>query len=258
MLGSIALGIVMMVIAILLIIVFVNLMKDYTRDDRYNPYILDGRWNGTKQRTYPGKMIYASMDSQYGQEFTYTMWLYIEDRNFSTSTTALDKHVFHKGDSQGSASDVIVQGPGLWIDKSTNRLKLVMNSFYSLFETYYISNIPLNKWFHLTISLIGQNMDVYINGELKHRFQLRGIPRLNYGDVYLCNWGGFDGEISIFRYFNRALNPYEIEGMVTMGPSSKPCTADSENPDMATFSQRYYFQNNQIGIQQSSTPPSSN
>jgi hypothetical protein len=231
-----------------LIIVFVNMMKDYTKQDRYNPYILDGRWNGTKQRTYPGKMIYASMDSQYGQEFTYSMWLYVEDRNFSNSASALDKHIFHKGDSQGSAAAVVVQGPGLWIDKSVNRLKLVMNSFYSLYETNYISNIPLNKWFHLTISLIGKNLDVYVNGELKHRFQLKGIPRLNYGDLYICNWGGFDGEMSSMRYFNRALQPFEIEGLVTMGPAQTECSSTSSDaPDTAAFAQRYYFQSNQIG-----------
>lgn len=249
MLGSIALGVIMMVVAILLIILLVNLIKDYSVQDRYNPYILDGQWNASKQRTYPGKMIYSSMDSQYGQEFTYAMWLYIEDRNFNALTSATDKHIFHKGDSQGSATSVVLQGPGLWIDKSVNRLKLVMNSFYSLYETFYVSNIPLNKWFHITVSLIGKNIDVYINGELKHRFQLRGIPRLNYGDLYICNWGGFDGNISSMRYFNRAIQPYEIEGLVQMGPSETACTAatEPEGVDTASFSQRYYFQTNQIG-----------
>lgn len=245
MIGYIALGVVGMIIAILLIIFMVNMLHDYSVDDKYNPYILDGTWNATKQRTYPGKMIYSSMDSAYGQEFTYTTWLYIEDRNFNTGG-ANDRHIFNKGNANGTIDSVTLQCPGLWIDKSVNRLKLVLNTFASLYETFYISNIPLNKWFHLSIVLIGQHIDVYINGEMKYRFQLKGIPRLNYGDLYLCSWGGFDGELSIFRYFNRALNAYEIENMVTTGPSSKPCSASAEAPDTASFSQRYYFQNNWI------------
>ena len=48
-----------------------------------------------------------------------------------------------------------------------------MNTFASTVESCNIGNLPIGKWFHITIMLIGTSMDIYINGQLKNDVNLR-------------------------------------------------------------------------------------
>ncbi len=98
-----------------------------------------------------------------------------------------------------------------------------MNTFYSVKETCDIGNLPSGKWFHVTISCINKNLDIYVNGRLKKRCVLKGIPKQNFGDLHITSDGGFDGFLSKFRYFNYAVPYYKIEQMVSDGPSQAPC-----------------------------------
>ena len=94
-----------------------------------------------------------------------------------------------------------------------------------------IGNLPVGKWFHISIMLIGTSMDIYINGQLKKRCKFKGIPKLNYGDLYLTAQGGFDGYVSKLKYYNRSLQPYEIEQAFYSGPSSElPTGSVSDKP----------------------------
>ena len=42
----------------------------------------------------------------------------------------------------------------------------------------------------------------------------------NYGDLHINYFGGFQGYMSRFRYYNYAVQPYEIEQICKNGPSS--------------------------------------
>jgi hypothetical protein len=44
-------------------------------------------------------------------------------------------------------------------------------------------------------------------------------PKQNYGDVFVCQNGGFIGKLSALRYYNRALNIFEINKIVSSGPN---------------------------------------
>ena len=96
-----------------------------------------------------------------------------------------------------------------------------MNTYNSVKESCDIGNIPLNKWFHLTVMVIGKSLDVYINCNLKKRCKLKGIPKLNYGDIYINSWEGFDGLISNVRYWDRAIG-FQIKHICEEGPSKVP------------------------------------
>lgn len=62
-------------------------------------------------------------------------------------------------------------------------------------------------------------MDVYVNCNLKKRQKLAGVPKLNEGDLYINNYGGFNGYLSRFRYYNYAIDPFELDLICKMGPS---------------------------------------
>lgn len=231
----------LMMILILFLVLYLfyllyrNVMKKVTS---YTPIVKDIRQGIEARVPMSGKLFPYPNDGQYGNEFTYTTWLYINGTNFQekqTSTTSGSscgnsegkyRCIFVKGSGDYSVNSSgshypLLQAPGLWIYPYDNKLAINMNTYSSTKETCDIGNIPVGKWFHLVIMLIGNSLDIYINGQLKKRCTLQGVPKLNYGDLYLTPWGGFDGYISKFYYYNRALQQFEIERAFNEGPSNE-------------------------------------
>jgi len=199
------------------------LVKDYNRTSGSEPWILQGNKSADSQMTIPAKVIKPSIDAQHGTEFTYAFWMYIKNWNVKDNEW---KHVFHKGNS----SAIPLQSPGVWLYPKTNKLAINMNTFESVKETCEIGNLPLHKWMHITISVMGKNVDVYVNGRLKKRCKLKGVPKINLGNLYINNWGGFDGYMSRMKYFNYAIPYWKVEKMVEQGPADSACIDTGEVP----------------------------
>jgi len=97
-----------------------------------------------------------------------------------------------------------------------------MNSFTKIDERIEIKNIPLNKWVNVIIRVTKQKqLDVYISGTLVKRHILNGVPKQNYGDVYVSMNGGFSGNTSELRYFEKAISTSKIQSIVNKGPNKK-------------------------------------
>jgi len=81
----------------------------------------------------------------------------------------------------------------------------------------------LKKWFHVILRMQNNLMDVYINGVVTQRFTFPYVPKQNYQDIYVCqNNGistGFSGNLSDLRYYDRALNIFQITNIVSAGPN---------------------------------------
>ena len=82
-----------------------------------------------------------------------------------------------------------------------------------------ISNIPINKWFHLAIRCQNKNIDVYINGTIYVRTILAQPPRQNSDSIHVCDSKPAGGSISDLRYFAYALSVVDINGIVNRGPN---------------------------------------
>ena len=109
-------------------------------------------------------------------------------------------------------------------DNTTASLTFVMNTFDtgSIIESVDIDNVPINKWFNVMIILKNRFLDVYVNGTVKNRKLLMGLPKQNYGDIHIGNvsgndGGGFNGYLSNLWYYNYALGTREIEGIISSG-----------------------------------------
>lgn len=219
-------------IVIILLIVFIlcyfsyQIIRDFQNSEADAPYLVEYITNGTKSKIVKGNKIKKSQDGQFGTEFTYSVWLLIKDDNFSLSSSGKcnqnNKHIFHKGSNENMSSDSkpLLQSPGVWLDNKTNRLQIMMNTYYSPYERCDIGNVPINKWFNLTIMLIGNSLDVYVNCNLKKRCRLSGVPKINYDDLWICQKGGFNGYISRLRYFNYAIEPFKVTEICKMGPGT--------------------------------------
>lgn len=159
------------------------------------------------------KTIIPSENEAGGLEFTYTLWMKIDDWSHKYGSW---KHVFHKGNS----SSWPLRAPGVYLHPTENKLRIYMNTYTSIGEWADVDNIPLKKWFHVAVSVKQRNLDIFINGNLIKRHKLSGLPKQNYGDIYITQFKGYDGLLSNMRYFNYYLDFSELNDIVNIGPSS--------------------------------------
>ena len=187
--------------------------------------------SATDQEIVSGKNIMRSVDGRYGIEFAYSMWIYVDGWNYDNCSNSPCEtyHILNKGDSksnlkgpqfslqQGSNSDIefVVEMDYINnIDSGSNNLGDILTD-----NTIRIGNIPIKKWFHVTVVCINNYIDIYVNSFLKKRQQLAGIPYQNYGDIYINSNGGFTGYLSKIKYMNYAPQIWEIEQLYNKKPS---------------------------------------
>jgi len=235
----------------------------------HDPVLIDGMINSNQMMIIPqdpskkgAKPIYRSNNEREGLEFTWSVWIKIDDYGYKMNDF---KHVFHKGNNNISRSDTGAgvgginfpnNSPGVYItpinidekNGNTAGILIKMNSFNQIDEDVTITNVPLHKWVSLIIRVTKQNqMDVYINGTLVKRHIMSGdpagVPKQNYGDVYASLNGGFSGNTSDLRYFESALSTSKIQSIVNKGPNTNLVSGGSmgkgENKYLST---RWFLQ----------------
>jgi hypothetical protein len=190
-------------------------------------YLLNGMVDASKMIIYEqdpslsgGKTIYRSVDESEGIEFTWSVWIYIEDL---VNTSGQYKHIFSKGNSDLGQNGLVtpINAPGLYLAPHINTLVLIMNTFNEINEEILIPDIPLNKWVNVIIRCRNTTIDLYINGTISRSIKLLSIPRQNYGKVYVAMNNGFNGYISNLWYYNYALGTTKIQQISNNGPSTK-------------------------------------
>jgi hypothetical protein len=198
------------------------------------------------------KTCFLSRNEPNGTEFTYSVFLFINNNNFTKDTDSL-KHVFHKGSPPPDPYPLVA--PGVYTMADKNTLRVYMNSADKWDNFVDIPNMPVEKWFHLVISCKGRSVDVYINGNVIQRMNLSSVPKLNFGDVYAFQAcattddrvnvapeqrynvvGSASGSLSRFNYYAYALSYAEIDSLYRQGPSSKIVSASNQIPPYMTDS----------------------
>lgn len=241
------------VFIVLVLIVFLILMNlgiyllSYFFQPTKSPYLIKGIKSGSeaKQITQDPQnsdsiTIFRSNNQSAGMEYTWSVWLKIDD-----APEGSDKlHVFSKGISKPSAKTEYApsNAPGVYLIQemvntgplSTCTLVVKMDNVAGVESgDIKIPDIPFKKWIHVAIRLENQIMDIYINGTLKKRVSFPNVPKQNYGDVWICQNGGFSGKISDLRYFDRSLNVFQLMNITMAGPNMKPV------PDVVDTSSDY-------------------
>jgi len=248
------------VFILLLLVVFMILLKSFTAlivylsSPRNNPYIvygmLDGGTNYKASRNPNDKDYLAlprSNNQNSGIEFTWTFWVVFNKVNQPAGAPNY-MHVFHVGNpdfvANGAKSGLasINNGPGVYLtqvnsesdttstgggsDKGYMNMHIVMDTEFAgddgQSNTYIdVPNLPYEKWVHVAIRVQNMSMDVYINGTVTQRVVFDNTPKQNYGDIYVCQNGGFYGFLSNLQYHAHALNVFDINSQVMWGPNTK-------------------------------------
>ena len=162
-----------------------------------------------------------STNEEYGEEFTFSVWLNIADLTHNDNSW---KHVFHRGNRSNKGVATPGRAPAVYFHPKSNAIRVYMNTIKEPFDYIDIHNIPIKKWFHLAIMLRDKNLDIYFNGRLKERKVLSSLPKQNHGDVYLTHEKGFNGFLTRLQYFGYAIHYSTLQGIINSGPG-----ADGEN-----------------------------
>lgn len=180
------------------------------------------------------KTIQRSENEDGGIEFTYSFWLYVND--WISPTPDKEQHVFHKGEKNGEVNFA----PKVTLDGKENKMYIYMNTFNTQEVKVEIDNLPVKKWMNVCLTFRHKVMDVYINGFLKRTYTFDSLPKQNYRNVYINKQKGYSGYLSSLVYYRYALNYFDIQNILNVGPSRK-VISDSSN----TFTQvPPYFSSN--------------
>lgn len=226
---------------LLILIVFVILLRvgistlGYFLSPSKSPLLINGTVDAKQVIVIPqdptvdgSVTISRSVNANEGIEFTWSIWIFIDDLTYKSGKY---KCVFYKGNDFATNTDPALtsqpQGlnfpnnaPGLYIEPNTNSLVVFMNTFNVINEQITIDDIPLNKWVNVIIRCQNNILDIYINGVIAKSHNLHGVPKQNYGDIFVAPNGGFSGYISNLAYYNYAMTPSSINKLVTAGPSN--------------------------------------
>jgi hypothetical protein len=230
---------------ILVIIVFIFLLNlgvliiQYFMNPSSSPYLVNGMIDGTSgivvsqdPKQAGSVLVRRSNNESSGIEFTWSTWIRIDELPGSGLDNKY-RHVFHKGTNEFDEVTGIAKinnGPGLYIAQISPNgntsatyasLRIVMSTTTSgSTEFIDVDDIPLKQWVNVIIRLQNTTMDVYINGTVAGRLNLTKVPLQNYYDVNVCKNGGFLGKLSNLRYYDHALNIFEISKIVAAGPNT--------------------------------------
>jgi hypothetical protein len=246
-----------LMLVLLLFLIFLRVgitILSYYLKPNQSPKLITGMINAKQMMVIPqnpsdanAKTIYRSVNEQEGLEFTWSVWIYINDLEYHNDQY---RHIFHKGNNNlmGDVSNKLYgtnspnNAPGLYIKPGTNTLVVMMNTFDVINKEIDIPNIPINKWVNVIIRCHTTTLDVYVNGTLTRSIELSGVPKQNYGDVYIAVNGGFDGYISNLWYYNYALGTAAIQQLAAKGPDTTIAGNDGLNVKNTKYlSMRWFF-----------------
>lgn len=255
--AKVAITLLVLIMFVILLLLGVNLIG-YLTQNALNPYIVKGMIPGGNTAVVLGDVISRSNNQKYGIEFTWSVWLQVND---VVSPVQQYAHIFNKGNGNYNTDPIVVDGvsypmgtglasvnngPGLYLANSKEpgnvSLFLVMDTVDAAAGPVNITvpGIPLNrKWMNVTIRLENTLLDVYVNGTISGRYSIPAVPKQNYGDINICQNGGFSGFLSNLQYFSTALSAFEINKIVTTGPNTTQSSLANSNKGAP-----YYLSNN--------------
>jgi hypothetical protein len=212
-----------------------------------SPKIINGMVNASQTIIVPqdpttsgSKPINRSVNGPNGIEFTWSVWVFIDD-----TPSSIYRHIFSKGNANvvpETGLNFPNNAPGLYIMPNTNALKVIMNTYNDINEEVIVNDIPLNKWVNVIIACKNTALDIYINGTITKSMELSGVPKQNYGDVNIALNGGFSGYISNLWYYDYALGTAAVYNLVKNGPNTKMVGSSAMNMKNPNYlSVRWFF-----------------
>jgi len=223
------------IVIIIVILVLVFMFLKYIMSD---PYTLQGLKSGNTSYIIPASDLATNGTDVPSSNFAYSVWFYVNDWNYRYGKP---KVIFGRMGSKSADGEGSIDGisglnpcPAVVLGAIENNIAISLacypgineqttstTSGDSVIHTCGVSNVPIQKWVNLIISIYGRTLDVYIDGKLVRTCLLPGIASVNNNaDIYVTPAGGFDGWTSKLQYYPNSLNPQDAWNIYTRGYSS--------------------------------------
>jgi hypothetical protein len=210
--------------SILLIIAIIILLYIAVRYIVNDVNTLTGITSGTTQQTIEASSLATDGSNPNQSNFAYSIWFNIDDWTYRYGKPkVLFGRMGQQQNANGTAENpcpLVALGAienNLIIsltlsgctatEQSTENTALPNNM---CIHRCIVSNVPIQKWVNLLISVYGQTLDVYMDGKLVKTCVMPGIAQI-YPEqsVFVTPYGGFSGWTAKFQYYPNALNPQE-------------------------------------------------
>jgi hypothetical protein len=149
----------------------------------------------------------AGSSSGSTSNFTYSIWFFIDDWNYRYGEP---KVIF----GRMSTIDKNSPCPTVVLNPFRNNIEVSLavydpsNNSDSQQHTCSLSNVPIQKWCNLFISVYGRTLDIYLDGKMVRTCVLPGISKVDSNaPVYITPMGGFSGWTAKFQYWAESSNP---------------------------------------------------
>jgi len=220
-------SILIIIIVIILILLIITYFVSQTKT-------LQGMQSAQISSIINASSLNPSGSSTSSTNFAYSSWFYINNWNYRYGEPKVIYGRMGSASTSGGGSVSGINGidpcPSVVLGAIENNLMISLGCYPGVNEqptttggttvvhTCGITNIPVQKWVNLIISVYGRSLDVYIDGKLTKTCLLPGIASVNNNaNLYVTPGGGFDGWTAKLQYFPQPLNPQQAWNIYTQG-----------------------------------------
>jgi hypothetical protein len=218
----------------ILVIVLILMLLRYILSD---PYTLQNMQDGKTASTISASSLATNGSNVPSSNFAYSIWFYINNWNYRYGE---QKVIFGRMGAVSGKNGGTIPGvngldpcPAVVLGAIENNISISLGCYpgadqqpttaggNTIVHTCSVSNVPIQKWVNLVVSVYGRSMDLYIDGKLVRTCLLPGVASVNQNaNVYVTPLGGFEGWTSKFQYYPNSINPQEAWNIYTRGYSS--------------------------------------
>ena len=219
------------IVIIIVVIVLLVIIWKYVLSD---PNTLQGIQSGQTASTISASSLATNGSDVPSSNFAYSVWFYINDWNYRYGES---KVIFGRMSSSSKSGSGSVRGingtdpcPAVVLGAVENDVSVSLGCYpgvdnqpkksggTTVVQTCSVTNVQIQKWVNLVVSVYGRSMDLYLDGKLVRTCLLPGVAHVNNdSDVYVTPAGGFAGWTSKFQYYPNALNPQEVWNIYASG-----------------------------------------
>ena len=221
------------VITILVIVLILMLLRYIFAD----PYTLQNIQDGKTASTIEASSLATNGSDVPSSNFAYSVWFYINDWNYRYGEP---KVIFGRmgavsGEGVGPVPGIngLDPCPAVVLGAVENNISISLGCYpgadqqpdppegNTIVHTCSVSNVPIQKWVNLVLSVYGRSMDIYIDGKLVRTCLLPGVASVNNNSkIFVTPLGGFDGWTAKLQYYPNSINPQEAWNIYSQGYSN--------------------------------------
>jgi hypothetical protein len=207
--------------SILLIVIILVLLYVVIRYVSSGNTTLSNLTSATTMQTIQASSLAQSASGLNSSNFTYSIWFYINDWNYKYGE---QKYLYGRVGPSADGSVGFLPCPIVTLGAIENNVNISLATYAgadtasltsddesvngAVIHNCSISNVPIQRWVNLLISVYGRTLDVYLDGKLVRTSVLPGIAKINQNaNVYVTPAGGFNGWTSKFQYFSNSTDP---------------------------------------------------